>query len=176
MPERVSPEVRSRTMAAVKSKNTSSEIKARKALHAAGFRFRLHRKDLPGKPDIVLPKYRVVVMVHGCLWHGHQCKRFRWPVANAAYWRTKIERNMARDAANMEALVLADWTVKVVWDCQLKEGIATLLRDLDRLKELGTFLDQLRDLRDKGLAHRLAAGLPPVTQMEIRSYIEEGRL
>ena len=83
---------------------------------------------------------------------------------------------MARDAANMEALELAGWTVNVVWDCQLKEGIATLLRDLDRLKELGTFLDQLGKLRDKGLAHRLAAGLPPLTQTEIRSYIEEGRL
>ena len=163
-------------MSRVHSVRTKPEVATTKALHAAGYRFRLHRKDLPGKPDIVLPKYRVVVMVHGCLWHGHQCKRFRWPVANAAYWRTKIERNMARDAANMEALELAGWTVNVVWDCQLKEGIATLLRDLDRLKELGTFLDQLGKLRDKGLAHRLAAGLPPLTQTEIRSYIEEGRL
>ena len=174
--DRVSKAKRSRIMAAVKGKNTSSEIKVRKALHAAGFRFRLHRKDLPGKPDIVLPRYRVVVMVHGCLWHGHQCKRFRWPVANASYWRSKIERNMARDCANTEALQHAGWTVKVVWDCQLKEGIATLLRDLGRLKEMRTFLDQLRELRNKGLAHRLAAGLPPITHKEIRSYIAEGRL
>ena len=83
---------------------------------------------------------------------------------------------MARDAANMEALELAGWTVKEVWDCQLKEGIATLLRDLHRLKETRTFLNQLGELRNKGLAHRLAAGLPPITQEEIRSYVEEGRL
>ena len=176
MPERVSPEVRSRTMAAVKSKNTSSEIKARKALHSAGFRFRLHRKDLPGKPDIVLPKYQVVVMVHGCLWHGHQCKRFRWPVANASYWRHKIERNMARDTTNIEALELSGWTVKVVWDCQLNADIATLLKDLDRIKELRTLLEQLAEFRKDNRSHRLAKGLPPITQEEIRSYIAEGRL
>ncbi|MDE2899500.1 MAG: very short patch repair endonuclease [Chloroflexota bacterium] len=128
--DKVTKAKRSWIMSRVHSKRTSPEIATAKALHAAGFRFRLHRKDLPGKPDIVLPKYRVAVMVHGCLWHGHQCKRFRWPVANADYWRAKIERNVARDATNTEALRDAGWTVKVVWDCQLKEGIAALLKDL----------------------------------------------
>lgn len=121
-------------MSRVRSTRTSPEVATGKALHAAGFRFRLHRKDLPGKPDIVLPKYRVAVMVHGCLWHGHQCKRFRWPVANAAYWRRKIERNMARDAANAEALERIGWRVQIVWDCQLKANIAALLMHLESLR------------------------------------------
>ena len=116
-------------------------------------------------------------MVHGCLWHGHQCKRFRWPVANAEYWRTKIERTMARDTTNIEALELAGWTVKVVWDCQLNADIATLLKDLDRIKELRALLEQLAEFRKEiDRSHRLAKGLPPITQEEIRSYIAEGRL
>ena len=117
-------------MSRVRSVRTSAEVATGKALHAAGFRYRLHRKDLPGKPDIVLTKYRMVVMVHGCLWHGHQCKRFRWPVANADYWRRKIERNMARDSANIEALQRDGWTVKVVWDCQLRADVAAVLEEL----------------------------------------------
>ena len=121
-------------MSRVRSVRTSAEVATGKALHAAGFRYRLHRKDLPGKPDIVLRKHRMVVMVHGCLWHGHQCKRFRWPVANAVYWRRKIERNMARDAANVEVLQKAGWTVKVVWDCQLRADVAAVLEALATAK------------------------------------------
>ena len=162
-------------MSRVRSKRTSPEVATGKALHAAGFRFRLHRKDLPGKPDIVLPKYRVAVMVHGCLWHGHQCRRFRWPVANAEYWRAKIERNMARDKANVTSLGDAGWTVKVVWDCQLKDGLIALLSDLDRMKRWRTFSSRLKGIREQNLAHRIEAGLPPITQEDIRSFIEEGR-
>ena len=176
MADKVSPEVRSRIMAAVKGKNTSPEIKVRKALHAVGFRFRLHRKDLPGKPDIVLPKYRVVVMVHGCLWHGHQCRRFRWPVANAEYWRSKIERNLARDAANLDALRDAHWTVKVVWDCQLKDGIAALLEDLDRIRSWRAFLKQVEAWREIDRTYRLETDQPPITHEEIKSWIEVGRM
>ncbi|MDA1215984.1 MAG: very short patch repair endonuclease, partial [Chloroflexi bacterium] len=87
-------------MAQVHSKNTSPELATRKAIHAAGFRFRLHSDSLPGKPDVVLPKLRTVILVNGCLWHGHQCKRFRWPVANADYLRQKIQRNIDRDITN----------------------------------------------------------------------------
>ena len=174
MIDKVSPDVRSHIMRQVKGKNTSSELKVRKALHVAGYRFRLHRKDLPGKPDIVLPKYRVVVLVHGCLWHGHQCKRFRWPVANAAYWRNKIERNMARDAVNLETLKQQLWHVKVIWDCQLKEGIAALLDSLEQMRlwfeHWGPFYRLPRDMR----LPRQPSGLPQVAHREIKTYIEEG--
>jgi DNA mismatch endonuclease, patch repair protein len=114
-------------MARVHSEDTSSELAVRKALHAAGYRFRLHVSKLPGKPDIVLPRYRTVVLVHGCLWHGHGCRRFRWPVANAAYWRQKIGRNIERDTANEGALRDEGWIVKVIWDCERATAIHDLL-------------------------------------------------
>ena len=125
---------------------------------------------------MVLPKYRVAVLVHGCLWHGHQCKRFRWPVANASYWRNKIERNMARDAASIEALQNAGWTVKVVWDCQLQKNIDALLENLDRIKRRRTLFEGTEGFRKENFAPRLASGLPPITQAEIRTYIEQGRM
>lgn len=130
--DKVSQAVRSLTMSRVRSVNTSSEIAVRKALHAAGFRFRLHRSDMPGKPDVVLRRYRMVILVHGCLWHGHKCKRFRWPVSNASYWRRKIERNVERDAQNQELLREAGWRVSVIWDCQLESGIEALLAELNQ--------------------------------------------
>ncbi|HAL48777.1 MAG: DNA mismatch endonuclease Vsr [SAR202 cluster bacterium] len=130
MPDQFTPEARSRIMASVHSENTSSEIAVRKALHAAGFRFRLHRKDLPGKPDIVLPRLSTIVLVNGCLWHGHQCSRFRWPVANADYWRAKIQRNMDRDESNLRSLESLGWKVLTVWDCELKSGISEVLDTL----------------------------------------------
>ncbi len=132
--DKVSPATRSWIMSRVRSKHTSAEIATRKVLHAAGYRFRLHRADLPGKPDIVLPRYKVVVMVHGCLWHGHGCKRFRWPVSNAEYWRAKIGRNVERDKVNRMALNERGWSVKVVWDCNLKDSLANLLVELAEVK------------------------------------------
>ena len=132
--DKVSPATRSWIMSRVRSKHTSAEIATRKVLHAAGYRFRLHRADLPGKPDIVLPRYKVAVMVHGCLWHGHGCKRFRWPVSNADYWRAKIGRNAERDTVNRMALNERGWSVKVVWDCNLKDSLANLLVELAEVK------------------------------------------
>ena len=117
-------------MARVHSENTSPELAVRKALHAAGFRFRLHRKDLPGKPDVVLPRFKTVVLINGCLWHGHQCERFRWPVANADYWRTKIQRTIDRDEANSDELESLGWKVLTVWDCELKSGVSAMLTEL----------------------------------------------
>ena len=121
---------RSRIMARVQSKNTSTELTVRSSLHAAGFRFRIHRDDLPGKPDIVLPRYSTVVFVHGCLWHGHGCRRFRWPASNASYWRAKIKRNMSRDEKNQALLKDAGWNVSVVWGCDLTSGIQALFAQL----------------------------------------------
>jgi DNA mismatch endonuclease (patch repair protein) len=111
---------RSEVMRAVKGKDTGPEIRLRKALFALGYRYRLNVKDLPGKPDLVFPKHRSVVFVHGCFWHGHQCKRgARVPKSNRAYWTEKIARNKARDKKNKQALEALGWRVITVWECKL---------------------------------------------------------
>lgn len=116
-----SKEKRSEVMRAVKARDTGPEIRLRKALFALGFRYRLNVKNLPGKPDIVFPKHRTVIFVHGCFWHGHHCKRGRRaPKANADYWREKIARNKARDQKNATALQYLGWRVITVWECELK--------------------------------------------------------
>lgn len=116
------PLTRSQTMARVKSKNTTPELKVRAYLWRAGLRYRLHRADLPGKPDVVFPGRRAVVFVHGCFWHGHDCPRgARPPKDNADYWRRKIERNRARDAKAAGDLAALGWRVLTVWECELKD-------------------------------------------------------
>ena len=117
-----SPEKRSDIMRAVKGRDTKPEIALRKALHAKGFRYRLNVSDLPGKPDIVFPRYHAVLFVHGCFWHGHDCARgSRTPKTNAAYWREKIRRNVKRDHAAIAALQRHGWDVKISWECDLKD-------------------------------------------------------
>ncbi len=114
-------EKRSEVMRAVKGRDTKPEIALRKRLHALGYRYRLNAKDLPGKPDLVFPKYKTVVFVHGCFWHGHECKRGnRQPKQNADYWKGKIARNKARDKKNAAALRDLGWRVITVWECELK--------------------------------------------------------
>ena len=134
MPESMSQEKRSEIMSRVRGKDTSSELAVRKELHANGFRFRLHAKHLAGKPDIVLPQYQTVVFVNGCLWHGHMCTKFRWPVANADYWRTKINKTKNRDLINISILEGSDWHVSLIWDCEINNGIASLISHLSELK------------------------------------------
>jgi len=107
-------------MRAIRSKNTKPELLIRKALHAAGFRFRLHVARLPGKPDIVLPKYKTAIFVHGCFWHGHNCKYFRLPQTRPEFWRDKIEANRARDAKDLELLKGMGWHVILIWECATK--------------------------------------------------------
>ena len=116
----VSTAVRSRMMAAVKGKNTKPELAIRSALHRRGFRFRLHRKGLPGRPDLVFTRRNAVIFVHGCFWHGHDCHLFRWPKSREDFWREKIDRNIERDRNQREALVNAGWRVGTVWECALK--------------------------------------------------------
>lgn len=116
----VSAAVRSRMMAAVKGKNTKPELAIRSALHRLGFRFRLHRKDLPGKPDLVFTSRNAVIFVHGCFWHGHDCHLFRWPKSREDFWHEKIHRNIERDRNQREALVNAGWRIGTVWECALK--------------------------------------------------------
>ena len=121
---------RSAVMARVKGKDTSPELKVRRLAHRLGYRFRLHRKDLPGNPDLVFPGRKKVIFVHGCFWHGHDCARgAREPKANAEYWRAKIARNRARDAASLEALAAQGWKALILWECELKrEDLPARLR------------------------------------------------
>jgi DNA mismatch endonuclease (patch repair protein) len=115
-----SPEVRRRTMQAVKSKNTAPELLVRSLAHRMGYRFRLHCKDLPGKPDLVFPGTRKAIFVHGCFWHGHDCARgARVPKNNRDYWTKKIARNRERDREACTALTLSGWTYLILWECNL---------------------------------------------------------
>ena len=115
-------EARSRNMAAIKGKNTKPEEIVRKYLFANGFRYRKNDRRLPGSPDIVLPKYRTIIFVNGCFWHGHEgCKYFVWPQSNENFWREKITRNISRDSEKREQLESTGWKVLVVWECQLKK-------------------------------------------------------
>ncbi len=117
--EGVTPATR-RRMLAVKRRDTDPEIRVRCALHAMGYRFRLQRKDLPGTPDIVLPRHRKIVLVHGCFWHGHKhCKRAKLPVNNASTWKAKIEGNQRRDLRNLIALRELGWDVLIIWECEV---------------------------------------------------------
>lgn len=110
-------------MRAIRSKNTKPEIILRKLLFARGFRFRLHIRDLPGQPDIVLPKYRVAIFVHGCFWHGHDCYLFKLPQTRTAFWEEKIGQNRIRDRRDAEALHRSGWRVLSVWECALKGSL-----------------------------------------------------
>lgn len=123
MPERLSSEARSRNMAAVTSRNTAPELVVRRLLHKAGYRFRLHKKELPGCPDIVLASRRIAIFVNGCFWHSHDCNRGKsTPVKNAAFWHTKRAATVARDARTLASLESMGWHVIFIWECTVKSG------------------------------------------------------
>lgn len=117
-------------MSQIRGAHTKPELAVRSLLHRMGYRFRLHRRDLPGTPDIVLPGRKAVVFVNGCFWHGHSCKKDKMPKSNVSYWAAKIEGNRLRDTRKRRALSRAGWRVVVVWECQLKrpERLADRLR------------------------------------------------
>ncbi|AJQ84923.1 DNA mismatch endonuclease Vsr [Xanthomonas oryzae pv. oryzae] len=121
MTDRLSPERRRYLMQQVRSKNTRPEKAVRSLLHSIGYRFRLHRKDLPGTPDIVFPSRRLVLFVHGCFWHGHGCRIGQLPKSRLDYWSPKIEANRARDQRKEAALAAEGWRVAVVWQCELSD-------------------------------------------------------
>jgi len=126
-------------MRQIASKNTVPEVFFRKLIHRAGFRYRLHVKTLPGKPDLVLKKYRTVVFIHGCFWHGHEnCKRGNKPKTNKKYWDNKIERNIERDRKNVIMLRKAGWHTFVVWECELKKPESVLKRFRKFIKTKGS--------------------------------------
>jgi DNA mismatch endonuclease (patch repair protein) len=143
MADRVTSEIRSRMMRAVKGKDTKPELEVRRALHAAGFRFRLHRRDLSGRPDVVLPRFNVAVFVHGCFWHGHDCARGKRPSSNKTFWSKKIGSNIERDRRNIVALQDHGWTVFVLWQCGLANDLRKLIKSLQ-----GRSSTRLKDLRN----------------------------
>lgn len=112
---------RSHCMSRIRGKHTKPELIIRKGLFALGFRYQLHRDQLPGCPDLVLSKYGAVIFVHGCFWHEHKCRLFQWPKTNADFWRKKISRNRANDAKNLARLRLAGWRTLVVWECAIRD-------------------------------------------------------
>ena len=120
MADIVLPEVRSRMMSGIRGKNTKPELLIRKGLHAAGYRYKLHENSLPGKPDVVLPRYRAVIFVNGCFWHGHNCHLFKWPSSQKEFWKQKIEGNIKKDRENNNALAVAGWRIMTIWECAVK--------------------------------------------------------
>lgn len=133
MTDIVTREVRSQLMARIRGRDTGPEIAVRKGLHALGFRYRLHPRCVPGRPDISFPRYRAVVFVHGCFWHGHDCHLFRLPTTRRKFWAGKIDRNRARDAQVQEELHAAGWRRLVIWECALRgrgsRGLETVLSE-----------------------------------------------
>jgi DNA mismatch endonuclease (patch repair protein) len=136
MADVVPPCVRSRIMASIRGKNTKIELSVRAALFGLGYRYRLHARSLPGKPDIVLPKYRAAVFVNGCFWHGHDCTLFRPPKTNAGFWRDKIGNNRQTDTKAIGALNAMGWRTFTVWECSLRgktdRQVAAAVHQLDR--------------------------------------------
>ena len=129
-------ENRSALMSRVRSRGTSAELHVRRAVWTAGFRYRLNVRKLPGAPDLVLSRYRTIVLVQGCFWHGHNCRKGQTrPRANGDFWNRKLDGNIARDAANQSKLRDLGWTVFLIWECMLQEGSNELLTHLRHLRE-----------------------------------------
>lgn len=146
MSDVVSTEKRSQMMSGIRSKDTKPEIQIRKGLHERGYRYRLHKSNLPGKPDLTLKKHNAVIFVHGCFWHVHECHLFKWPQTREDWWREKLSGNVKKDKENIDRLLDAGWRVLIVWECALK-GKTRLPIDniLDNISE---WLEGNRELKE----------------------------
>ncbi|MGO8149639.1 very short patch repair endonuclease [Rhizobium leguminosarum] len=133
MADKLSQADRSRLMGRVRSKNTKPEMAVRQCAHRLGHRYRLHRRDLPGNPDLVFPAKRKVIFVHGCFWHRHDCKRATLPQSNASFWEAKLQRNVERDGQAVADLQRGGWSVLVIWECEAR-------REEDIVRQLQAFL------------------------------------
>lgn len=120
MIDHISTDARSRNMRLVRDRDTKPEMRVRRLAHRLGYRFRLHRRDLPGTPDLVFPGRRKAIFVHGCFWHQHNCARGTRPASNTEFWEAKLSKNVERDRKNIAALTSAGWSVLVVWECEMK--------------------------------------------------------
>jgi len=155
MTDIVSPAVRSQMMSGIRGKNTRPEVRVRQLLHRLGYRFRLHRKDLPGSPDLVLPRHRLAVFVHGCFWHMHAgCRFSKMPGTRTDFWLAKLERNRERDRSTALALEAAGWRVLVIWECLLRQH-----RSDDELSALLAAAVEAEDMYGE-----LTATVPPTPQ------------
>lgn len=149
MTDRVDSATRSRMMAAVKSRDTKPELLIRSILHQKGFRFRLHVKDLPGKPDIVLPKYRSVILINGCFWHGHEnCRFFKIPSTRTEFWEEKIHKNKINDSKAIAKLLAENWRVCVIWQCKIRESKKNLTELANIVSSFITGKEKFLELRD----------------------------
>ncbi|MGY0556569.1 very short patch repair endonuclease [Lysobacter sp. A421] len=149
--DNVEAKIRSRMMSSIRGKDTQPELIVRRYLHASGFRFRLHRKDLPGRPDLVLPKWRVALFVNGCFWHGHQkCRYFRLPGTRPEFWKAKIQGNRDRDARAEKLLSEQDWRVLTIWECALRDCPEEALQQLSMLIRSSVAAAEIRS----EIAHR----------------------
>lgn len=137
MTDRISPESRSRIMSRIRGKNTKPEIVVRRLIHAMGYRYRLHRKNLPGTPDLTFPVRRKVIFVHGCFWRQHNCPRGIRPVSNTEFWNRKLDRNVRRDRKNLTMLRRNGWSVLVLWECEMREPEALTNRIVEFLGPAG---------------------------------------
>ncbi len=137
-----SPEQRSYNMSRIKSKNTKPELLVRKWLWERGYRYRLHVKNLPGKPDIVFFKKKKVIFVHGCFWHKHDCRYFKWPKSNREFWKKKINENVRRDQKNYQDLIADGWSCFIVWECELKNEGSLILSELENFLEKNATLPE----------------------------------
>lgn len=133
MADTITRERRSWNMSRIKGQNTGPEVRLRSLLHRAGFRFRIHAKELPGRPDIILPKYRAAIFVHGCFWHRHAgCRNATMPSTRTEFWQAKFDANVSRDERNRAALQAAGWTVFTIWECELKSDAPGVVERLSR--------------------------------------------
>lgn len=147
------PEQRSRNMSRIRGRDTRPEMLLRRGLHAAGLRFRLQAKDLPGRPDLVFPRYRAAILVHGCFWHGHDCPMFKAPATRAEFWAAKIAGNRERDAKAHEALRASGWRVLTVWECALRGPARFALPDVIAAAR-SFILSNAPELQLQGRGHR----------------------
>ena len=136
-------------MSGIRSKDTKPELLIRKGLHVRGFRFRLHDKHLPGKPDLVLPKYSAVIFVHGCFWHRHDCHLFKWPKTRREFWHKKLLRNQEKDVESYASLKKDGWYILTIWECALK---GRTRRSLDEVLDMAAdwLVNGLRDRQIRG--------------------------
>lgn len=159
MVDRLTPEARSRNMAKIRGKDTGPELAVRRAAHALGLRFRLHRRDLPGTPDLLFPRRRIALFVHGCFWNGHGCSKGRLPKTRLDYWGPKIEANRLRDLSKAAELAAAGWRVLTIWQCQI--GDATQMGE-----RIGRFLADEKSDRQAGPGPIRSAGGDKCTEVK----------
>jgi len=148
MTDVVDKATRSRMMSGIRGKDTKPEMIIRSGLHKLGFRFRLHDKKLPGKPDMVLRKYNAVIFINGCFWHKHECRLFKWPKTRQEFWRKKIDKNHENDELSFEELSKLGWRICVVWECALRGKNKDLTKVIDKITKWLTSKDKSLEIAE----------------------------